>query len=65
MAALWDNIPVHLLDPFPPLDVDEWVPGFVWETLWMQARAAGILCSAKHDPGTICRYCKHAAPLIS
>eukprot|EP00972_Heterocapsa_arctica_P049077 7226709-Heterocapsa_arctica.AAC.1 len=29
LRDLWANLPVHLLDPFPPA-VDEWVPGFDW-----------------------------------
>eukprot|EP00972_Heterocapsa_arctica_P068228 10076902-Heterocapsa_arctica.AAC.1 len=31
LCALWSNIPIHLLDPFPPPAVDEWVPGFARE----------------------------------
>jgi hypothetical protein len=58
----WSNIPVHLLDPFPPPDADEWAPGFTWSTVWAQASAAGISCSATHSPGTVCRFCQHSSP---
>eukprot|EP00972_Heterocapsa_arctica_P043640 6444534-Heterocapsa_arctica.AAC.1 len=63
LSDFWSNIPVHLLDPFPPPDADEWVPGFSWGAIWAQANAAGIPCSAPHAPGSVCRFCQHSSAI--